>query len=181
MRLSPRWSIVTGVLEGLIADGPAEGQEDELRLFGQFVGAWDLDCTEYEAGGTAVTRPGEWHFAWVLGGRAIQDVWIFPSRAHRRATGEPPVEHGVSLRFHDPAIGAWRSTWVGPVRRRVQTFVARAVGDEIHLDGRTDDGSAVRWAFSEITPDSFRWRNEIGDGAGGAWRLQQEMRVRRRV
>jgi hypothetical protein len=156
------------MLERLLADGPQPGHEDELRLFGQFVGSWDLDCTEYAADGTSETLRGEWHFAWVLGGRAVQDVWICP-----------PLEHGVSLRFYDPAIGAWRSTWVGPVRRRVQTFVARAVGDEIHLDGHTDDGVALRWAFSDITPSSFHWRNEVADGADGAWRLQQTMDVRR--
>lgn len=168
------------MIEELHAAGPDSEHEDDLRLFGQFVGSWDLDCTEYAADGTAETRPGEWHFGWVLDGRAIQDVWVFPSRAYRQATGEETVEHGVSLRFYDAAIDAWRSTWVGPVRGRVHTFIARAVGAEIHLDGDAEDGTPLRWAFSEITPDSFRWRNEIADGPEGAWRLQQEMRVRRR-
>ena len=169
------------MIDGLAAHGPHPGLEAELHLFGQFVGSWDLDCTEHEPDGTAHTRPGEWHFGWILDGMAIQDVWIFPSRAHRAETGEGPVEHGVSVRFYDPDVGAWRSTWVGPVRRRVHTFLARAVGDEIHLTGEADDGTPLRWAFSEITPQRFHWRNEIADGPGGAWRLQQEMDVRRRA
>ena len=157
------------MIDALVADGPHPDIPADQRFFGRFVGSWDLDCTEYDPDGTARTAPGEWHWAWVLGGRAIQDVWVFP-----------PVEHGVSLRFYDPAIGAWRSTWVGPVRGRIQLFVARLTGDEIHLDGETIDGTALRWAFSAITDDRFHWRNEVADGPGGAWRLQQEMHVRRR-
>ena len=163
----------------LLAAAPAADIPPEHDLFGRFVGSWELDCTEYEPDGTARTRPGEWHFAWTLAGRAIQDVWIFPSRRHSEQTGEETVEYGTSFRFYDPELQAWRSTWIGPVRRRIQAFVARAVGDEIHLDGEDAEGRPLRWAFSDIQADRFHWRNEVADGEGGAWRLQQEMHVRR--
>src|SRR5262249_8970085 len=67
------------MLAALGADGPAAGFESELALFGQFVGSWELDRTEYTVDGrVASVHRGEWHFGWVLGGRAIQDVWICP-------------------------------------------------------------------------------------------------------
>jgi hypothetical protein len=146
-----------------LADGPADGAD--LSLFGQFAGTWDLDCIEYEPDGSSTTRPGEWHFGYALGGHATTDVWILPG-----------VEHGVSVRFPDPAAGAgvWRSTWVGPGRRRVHTFLAAREGDRIVLDG-----GDLRWTFSDIGPDAFRWRNEARQ-PGGSWRLQQEFRVWRR-
>lgn len=143
-----------------LADGPADGVD--LSLFGQFAGSWALDCTEYDSDGSSTVRRGEWHFGYALGGRATTDVWILPG-----------VEHGMSVRFPDPAagVGVWRSTWVGPVRRRTHTFLAARVDDEIVLDG-----GDLRWTFSDIGADEFRWRNEARR-PDGAWRLQQTFQV----
>jgi hypothetical protein len=150
----------SAVAAAFVSDGPADGVD--LSLFGQFAGSWALDCTEYEPDGSSTVRRGEWHFGYALGGRATTDVWILPG-----------VEHGVSLRFPDPDAGAgiWRSTWVGPGRRRTHTFLASAVGPEIVLDG-----GDLRWTFSDIEADGFRWRNEA-QRPDGSWWLQQEFRV----
>jgi len=148
------------VAAAFIAEGPAEGVD--LSLFGQFAGSWSLECTEFEADGSSTFGLGEWHFGYALGGRATTDVWILPG-----------VEHGVSVRFPDPDAGAgvWRSTWVGPGRRRTHTFLASRVDQEIVLDG--DD---LRWTFSDIEADAFRWRNEARRH-DGTWWLQQTFRV----
>jgi hypothetical protein len=53
------------------------------------------------------------------------------------------------------------------------------VGDEIVLDAQRSD-KPMRWIYSEITADSFRWRNESSADGGRSWRIDQEMRVRRR-
>ena len=134
---------------------------DKLQLFGQFVGAWDVDIHSYPPDGPARRVAGEWHFALVLEGRAIEDVWIAPKRALRgRAADQPgaPGEYGATLRFYDPQINAWRSTWHGPVRGVVMTFIGRRVGEEIVLDGSFEPGVATRWIFSDITDRTFRWR-----------------------
>ncbi|SCF38832.1 hypothetical protein GA0074696_5176 [Micromonospora purpureochromogenes] len=148
------------VAAAFLADGPAE--DVDLSLFGQFAGSWVLDCTEYGLDGSSTVRRGEWHFGYALGGRATTDVWILPG-----------VEHGVSLRFPDPAAGAgvWRSTWVGPGRRRTHMFLASRVEGQIVLDG--DD---LRWTFSDIEVDAFRWSNQAQQ-PDGTWRLQQTFRV----
>jgi|RhiMetdeSRZDD1v2_1073273.scaffolds.fasta_scaffold926560_2 hypothetical protein len=154
---------------------PAPELADELALFGRFVGSWDLEVTDIAPDGTETTTAGEWHFGWALGGRAVADVWICPRRT---ADGESPGEHGLSLRFYDPDIGAWRSTWLGPGRRVVRTFEARAEGDGIVLSGHFDDGD-LRWSFSDITPTSFHWRNEVSHDGGRTWRVQQTFAARR--
>ena len=101
-------------------------------------------------------------------------MWIAPSRAEIER-GEPPGEWGTTLRFYDPAIDAWRSTWIGPRKHVVMPFVARQVGDEIVLEGSFKEGSLTRWIFSDITPTTFQWRAvESGDG-GESWALVQEM------
>src|SRR4051812_8763384 len=45
--------------------------------------------------------PAEAHFAWVLEGRAVQDVWIMPRRGQR--SGPRPLDtYGTTLRLWDP-------------------------------------------------------------------------------
>jgi hypothetical protein len=163
----------------LLADAPDPACAESLALFGQFVGRWDLEVTNHVAEGGPATIPGEWHFGWALGGRAVADVWIAPSRAHRRATGDPRGEHGTTIRFPDPALGAWRSTWLGPVDLEVLAFLGRAVGEEIHLTGSFEDGVDTRWAFSDITPSSFAWRAEESHDGGASWRLLRTFRATR--
>ena len=99
---------------------------DRLKLFGQFVGSWDVDIRDHPDDASERRVQGEWHFAWVLEGRAIQDVWIAPKRTLRGCADDfLPGEYGTTLRFYDPEIDAWRSTWHAPVRGIVRTFIAR--------------------------------------------------------
>ena len=39
--------------------------------------------------------------------------------------------------------------------------------------------SAVCWSFSEITPQSFRWRGEVSVDDGASWRLDVEFLAHR--
>ena len=151
------------------ADGPDPALADRLALFGQFVGSWDLDVTNFDANGTASHVAAEWHFGWALAGRAVADVWICPRRT---PDGRSPGEHGISIRFYDELLGAWRSTWIGPHRRLVRPFVARGVGDRIVLEGSFEPGVTTRWVFSDITGTTFLWRNEESRD-GHTWTLTQ--------
>jgi hypothetical protein len=124
--------------EPLFADGPDPDLADELQLFGQFVGSRELEVIYHDPNGER-RLSAEWHFAWALNGRAVQDVWIAPSRRDRER-GEPEVDWGTTTRFYDPQIDAWRSTWIGPVKGLVLPFIARPVGEEIVLEGHFEEG-----------------------------------------
>lgn len=166
----------TPLLDAFGAAGPAPELADRLQLFGQFVGSWDLAVTDLDAAGVPTCREGEWHFGWALAGRAVADVWICPRRT---PDGGSPGEHGLSLRFYDPSIDAWRSTWMGPGRGVVRAFLGRPTADGIVLDG-CFDGVDTRWSFSDITDSSFRWRHEQSVDDGHSWRLVQTFDARRR-
>jgi hypothetical protein len=71
-------------------------------------------------------------------------------------------------------LGAWRSTWHGPVNGYVLPSIAKAVGDEIILE-RTERGEITRWIFDRIQADSFYWRAVNSADDGKTWRLDQEM------
>ena len=164
----------------LFAAGPLEGRECEMALFGQFVGRWDLAVRWYAGGVEVRSARGEWHFAWVLDGRAVQDVWIVPTRVEL-SRGAELYEYGTSLRFYDPAILAWRSTWHGPVHGVVIPFIARDRDGEIVLEGQREDGRFLRWVFSGITHDAFEWRNMSSNDRSGPWELVQEFTASRAV
>ena len=103
--------MLSNFLAAFGADGPAPGLGERLHLFGRFVGSWDLAVTDIAPDGTETTRPGEWHFGWALAGRAVADVWICPRRT---SDGRSPGEHGLSLRFYDGRLDAWRAAGMGP-------------------------------------------------------------------
>lgn len=162
-------------IEGLDSTGPNPAVSDQLKLFGQFVGNWTCEILRYQ--GDQVQRgSGEWHFGWVLDGRAVQDVFIVPARSE----GGQAREWGSSLRSFDPKTGTWFIAWVGPVQGTLQTFTARQQGDEIVHEGVTADGRPSRWVFSEIKPDSFRWRSLISSDRGASWTVTQEIVATRR-
>lgn len=161
------------------ANGPAADRGDKMMLFGQLVGDWEFDYVGYKPDGSKINTKGEWHFGWVLEGRAVQDVWILYGVADRAKGGTPSnLEYGTTVRFYDPKIDAWQVVWNGPMNGNQRTFVARKIGDEIVMEGKSDS-SMLRWIFSEIKPQSFRWRDLGSEDEGKTWRLQEEMFVRR--
>jgi hypothetical protein len=167
-----------GLVEALHVTAAAPEHADKLNLFGQFVGSWDVDWSGLDSDGMPAHARGELHFGWVLGGRAIQDIWIVPGR------GEPIAAamrgfHGTTVRFYDPAIDAWRSTWIEPINGRVRRFIGRPKDGEIILLS-DEEQPMLRWRFTDITPRSVLWRGEISHDGGATWALEEEMRLTRR-
>jgi|SRR6516164_3687818 hypothetical protein len=163
-----------GLIEALHATGPAGEHADKLMLFGRFVGSWHLEWTGIGPGGQPAAMSGELHFGWVLAGRAVQDVWIVPGRG-QPGEGQPPLGfHGSTIRFYDPVIDAWRSTWIEPVNGRVRRFIGRPVDGEIVLLADEADPQ-LRWRFTDITPESFTWRAEVSHDAGASWQFDEQM------
>src|SRR5689334_1748369 len=74
-------------------------------LYGCLVGSWELDVLHYRADIRDKRMKGEAHFAWVLEGRAVQDLWIMPIRSERTDEVDPACNmYGTTLRVWDPTI-----------------------------------------------------------------------------
>jgi hypothetical protein len=157
----------------LMAGNPAAENRDQLMLFGQFVGDWSFDSVEYHDDGSRPTQKGEIQFRWVLHGTAVQDVWL----ETERSDGERKM-NGTTVRFYDPKTDTWRITFIEPGRNAVVTLKGQRVGDEIALVGLAADGAPMRWIFSDIKADSFRWHGE--KLAGKDWRRYEELWAQRK-
>lgn len=153
----------------LSADGPAPDRAREMDLYGWLVGDWTMTSILHAPDGATKPGPdGEVHAAWTLEGRAIQDVWILPG-----------FFYGTTLRIYDPGLGAWHILWSDPVKQYFTRQVGRAEGGRIVQAGKEDSGAPVRWSFSDVTGNSFRWLGERSDDGGATWRPQIEFLARR--
>jgi hypothetical protein len=175
-------SVANQMLRQLPAEGPAPEVADKMMLFGQFVGSWDLEVYGYPPDGGRLEYTGEWHFAWVLDGRGIQDVLVVTPLSTEGDVA-PRGGKGSTLRVYDPELDAWWTSWMSPLDREFSTLLARAEGDRIVLDGQWTLGQPDRewqWIFFDIATDSFRWKCQFHNGERGSVRVVEEMWARRR-
>ena len=169
-----------GFRAALAAPGRSPDIPESADAYGWLIGSWELDVRRYRVDVAGRGIKGEVHFGWVLEGRAVQDVWIMPRRAERTGDLDKALNmYGTTLRVWDPAIQAWRITWINPVTGQRDEQIGRRSGKDVVQVGARADGTPTRWMFTEITPDSFRWTGEALDADGTTWRLEGEFRARR--
>jgi hypothetical protein len=173
------------LIDVLHSDRPAADRAEKMGLYSWLTGSWETDIVAHEESGARHTYRGEIHAGWVLEGRAIQDVWMIPQRSERRP-GAPipqlPVTgawYGSTLRVYDPRIDAWHIFWNDPATLFFCRQIGRARGEDIVQEGKLDGGPVLRWSFTRIKPESFRWLAEMSTDGGANWRLQAEVLARR--
>lgn len=160
------------MMQALAATGRAPEIPPEADLYGWLEGSWKLDVLHYAADVRDRNIQGEAHFGWVLEGRAVQDVWIMKAENIVNT-------YGTTLRVWDAALQAWRVTWTNPISGRRDELIGRRHGSDIVQIGAHADGTPIRWIFTGITADSFRWIGEALNPDGATWKLEAEFRGRR--
>lgn len=149
-------------------------------VYGWLIGSWELDVLRYGVDVSHRRLKGEAHFNWVLEGRAVQDLWIMPRVTERTPEMDSTFNmFGTTLRVWDAKLQAWRVTWINPVTGQRDELIGRWSGKDIVQIGTKSDGTPIRWIFSEITQDSFRWTGEVLETDGRTWRIEGEFRARK--
>ena len=169
-------------LELLAAAGPPPAGPN-ADLYDALLGDWDAEVVDHLPDGSGRRQSAEMHFARVLAGRAIQDLWIVPAVREQEApspTAAEGLRYGTTLRVYDAKLGAWRITWWNPVSGVEARLVGRRVGSRIVQTGADPDGALVRWCFDEVGPASFHWVGERSLDGGETWRRETEFFARRR-
>lgn len=172
-----------GALTGMLAATERSPEIPEaLDCYGWLAGSWRLEVVNYWGDVRALSLEAEAHFGWVLDGRALQDVWILPVRDPK--TGEidrTRRAHGTTIRVWDAGLQAWRITWINPVAGARVDLVGRWSGQDVVQVGTMPNGTPIRWIFSEITAESFRWTGETLQPDGRTWKIEGEFRAWRRT
>lgn len=171
--------VPNGFLDALHAEGPDPSVGAAAAVYDWLIGSWEADVVDYEADGTRHESRGEWHFGWVLEGRAVQDVWIAPPRQDRTAPPGARNRYGTSIRIYDRRTGDWLVIWHNPVSGAEVRLVGKRVGDDVVQAGFRDDGTFIRWIFTDIASDSFTWRGEASIDGGRTWYVEAEFFARR--
>ena len=165
----------------LLARGPHPNIGQSHNIYAPFIGSWDVEVLDLEEDGARRVSTGEWHFAWILEGRAMQDVFVVPRRAHRR--NNLPLKGNrcaTTLRIFDPTEGDWRVFAFNPVAQAYDLLRAQKRGEDIVQTGIDTRGRALRQVFSGITTDGFNWCREIAR-TDGKWQLLAEYSARRQL
>ena len=93
----------------LTARGPHSSLQDQEGGFGRFVGTWRVEYMDVMKDGTQLHRTGLFIVAWIMYGRAIQDLWIVdPSPGHAER------ELYADVRYFDPKTLTWPSVFFDP-------------------------------------------------------------------
>jgi hypothetical protein len=169
------------MFEALAARGPhPDIAQSANAIYAPFVGSWDVEVFDLECDGARRVSRGEWHFAWILEGRAMQDVLMVPPRGERRNGALAKGNRcATTLRVFDSASGMWRVHYFNPTTQTEETFTAKQDGRQIVQAATDGNGATVRETFSGIDAASFRWRREISDRFG-SWKLKAEYIATRR-
>lgn len=164
-------SIPQAFLDALPSSQRAYDIAEVDDIFGFLIGSWEIDAVLRRPDGLQEKRKGEVHAAWVLEGRAIQDLFIFPRRADR-ASGIPAQgdRYATTIRTFDRRLHAWRVDFINPADDETSAqLIARRHGGEIVMEGKLRDGRPIRWQYRSITPTSFHYTAEKLHDDGKSW------------
>lgn len=164
----------------LHADAPSPEIPEIDRIYDWLIGSWKARVIDYPEDAAPLESRGEWHFGWVLDGRAIQDVWISPPR-NMRNRNLPKIgnRYGTTIRVFDPKNRQWHITWINPVSGAHNTLLAKKIADNIVQEGRDSNGNIMRWVFTNITERDARWHGERSFDCGKTWKLESEFFLER--
>src|SRR5262245_35680263 len=86
--------------DALISAGASAEIPARDRIYDALIGSWDVRAIDAKPDGSRQETEGEWHFAYALEGRAVQDVWIAPARKQRSASTPKTFNRfGTTVRF----------------------------------------------------------------------------------
>jgi hypothetical protein len=167
-------------LEGLFGDGPHASLGEHAETYGRLIGSWEGEYRDFDSSGAVEEGSIEVHFAWVLQGLAVQDVWIAPTRRQRaqERSSTSRDTYGTTIRVFSPELAAWHVVWLNPAKLVRTDLIGRRIGDDVVQTGYFEN-TPIKWLFTEITPEAFTWQAFALDSDGVTWFEQTRFAFRR--
>jgi hypothetical protein len=164
-------------LDALVYPRRAPELADVDDIFGFLIGSWELEAVLYDSKGNTHKIKGEIHASWVLEGRAIQDLFIFPRRADRKP-GVPTggARYATTIRTYDRALQAWRVNFINPAAPETSArLIARRKGQGIEMEGKLSDDTTIRWRYVTVESTRFHYTAEKRMSDNDTWQLYLEL------
>ncbi|MDL5514883.1 putative glycolipid-binding domain-containing protein [Arenibacter sp. M-2] len=153
----------------------ASSEIETNDIYNWLIGSWNVDAIDYLDNKEVITSEGEWHFAYVLEGRVVQDVWIAPKRSLRTPNlKQPRNRYGSTIRYFDTESKKWCIHWFNPVSSIISKLYGWKENGKIVHEGNDENGNILRWTFQDITDKSFHWKGEFSTDNGKTFTLQAE-------
>lgn len=149
---------------------------EEYDWYAPLLGDWDTVYTDGFDQPEPRRVQGEWLFRRGLDGMAILDLFLCPSRASRVTDPQPDGEYGLSVRMFHPETGSYHMTYV--CAQRTTQLEVKKEGEQIVCTVR--ENPRAKWVFSQVTGDSFLWRN-ITVLDSGEWWVNAQVQGRRKT
>lgn len=161
------------LISELQAQGPHPSLGGGARSLARLVGNWSIAYSFHRKDGTVKHQTGSYFAAWVMDGRAIQDVWTVDPH-----DGRTDREIYTTLHYLNPKSGTWYATFIDPEHASVARFTGK-VGQDGRIVILTHDlgdkaDQTNRWSFIPSSANSLTFRDEQSSGDGKAWRLLEE-------
>lgn len=102
----------------------------------------------------------------------MQDVWIAPKRELRNKETSKTRNRYGSIRTFDLTTKQWTINWFNPISGARDVLTAKRVGLDIVQSGTDSEGNLMRWVFTDIKTDSFKWYGERSPDGGQTWNLE---------
>ena len=100
-------------------------------LFDQLIGTWDVRYEYLDKKGNPKSNQGQVHYAWILVGKALQEIWSSNSDS------KDLLPFGTMIDFYDLKHQRWTAVWIYP-----------AEGMTMIMTGGKVNGSLVPARFS---------------------------------
>ncbi|MEM9075398.1 MAG: hypothetical protein AAGC43_00085 [Bacteroidota bacterium] len=147
-----------------------ERAPEGLRQFGQFIGIWKMTTHALANGQWYKGWPSYWAWKYAVDGAAIQDYFYQAQENMPPNSTQQFDTQALNLRIYDMETNSWTITWIANVGKE-HRYRAELHRDEIWMTpiDVVDTGQKTRVVFSNITKDSFKWRNERWDESSKKW------------
>jgi hypothetical protein len=162
----------------LTSYGPSKALNPKDNLYIIMNGEWDVAYIRNPGTSEEQAIPGEWTFAWINDGQAIQDVLTVPYRWQSPPSGFKPVV-ATTVRIFNSSRTQWEGFHV--INNQMIFFgVVKTDQNQIMEHFNVPDGPLTVWLYHDLEKDSFKVTvSESADG-GLTYRKTAEVWAKRR-
>jgi hypothetical protein len=150
----------------LMSDGPSKALKAENNWYVGLAGEWDVAFIQTDSQGQEKITAGEWIFAWINGGDALEDVLAIPFRWLKPEKDQVSIIM-TSVRHFNPTKGLWEGFHIQS--GQMYYFEANRGQNQLMESYRLENGPIMVWVFENVQRESFQVAISQSNDNGGTF------------